>query len=118
MPKLDGVLETSIYVDDLQRSVLFYRTILGFEVIDSNERLCALSILDRQILLVFKKEASANLALGAHDGKGRLHLAFAVPFQELPAWEAWLLRHKVAIEHRRVWERGGPACIFEIRTNT
>ena len=85
MPQLDGVLETSLYVNDLERSVQFYRKIFGFEIIDAGERLYALGVPGRQILLLFKKGASANLALGAHDGDGELHLAFAVPKAELVA---------------------------------
>ena len=112
MPRFDGVLETSLYVDNLERSVQFYQSIFGFEVIDSGERLYALGVAGWQVLLLFKKGESANLALGAHDGAGKLHLAFAVPGAELAAWEAWLQQHDVAIEHRRVWERGGHSLYF------
>ena len=112
MPRMDGVLETSLYVNDPELSVRFYTTIFGFEVIDSGERLYALGILGRQVLLLFKKGASANLALGGHDGEGQLHLAFAVPALELDVWEAWLQRHGVAIEQRRAWERGGHSLYF------
>jgi catechol 2,3-dioxygenase-like lactoylglutathione lyase family enzyme len=112
MPQLDGLLETSLYVDDLELSAHFYQTILGFEVIDANERLYALAVPGSQILLLFKKGASANLAMGAHDGDGELHLAFAVPEAELVVWEAWLQEHAVIIEHRRAWERGGHSLYF------
>lgn len=112
MPRLDGVLETSLYVNDLELAAHFYTKIFGFEVIDVGERLCALSVPGRQILLLFKKGTSANLALGAHDGDGELHLAFAVPKNELDAWEAWLGQQGVAIEHRRDWERGGHSLYF------
>jgi catechol 2,3-dioxygenase-like lactoylglutathione lyase family enzyme len=112
MPQLDGVLETSLYVNDLERSVLFYKKILGFEVIDAGDRLYALAVTGRQILLLFKKGASVNLTLGAHDGDGELHLAFAVQNAELVDWEAWLEQQEVVIEYRRVWERGGRSLYF------
>ena len=112
MPQLDGVLETSLYVNDLERSVHFYQTIFGFEVIDAGERLYALAVTGRQILLLFKKGASADLTLGAHDGNGELHLAFAIPKAERVAWEVWLEQQGVVIEHRRVWERGGQSLYF------
>ncbi len=112
MPHLDGVLETSLYVTDLECSVQFYSKIFGFEIIDAGERLYALGVPGRQILLLFKKEASANLALGAHDGDGELHLAFAIPKAELVAWEVWLEQQGVVIEYRRVWERGGHSLYF------
>ncbi len=112
MPQLDGVLETSLYVNDLERSVLFYKKIFGFEVIDAGERLYALAVTGRQILLLFKKGASVNLTLGAHGGDGELHLAFAVQNAELVDWEAWLEQQGVVIEYRRVWERGGRSLYF------
>jgi catechol 2,3-dioxygenase-like lactoylglutathione lyase family enzyme len=113
VPRLDGVLETALYVADIARSAEFYRTLFGFEVIDTGERLWALSVADRQILLLCQKGASAELAAGSHDGGGRLHLAFAIPVGELPAWEAWFGQHGVVIEERRTWERGG--CSLYIR---
>lgn len=112
MPRLDGLLESALYVDDLERSAQFYQTIFGFEVIDSGDRLYAVGVADRQILLLCKKRASANLAVGAHDGDGRLHLAFAIPAGELHAWEGWLQQHGVAIEEKRTWERGGCSLYF------
>ena len=112
MPQLDGVLETSLYVNDLKCSVQFYRKIFGFEIVDAGERLYALAVPGQQILLLFKKGASANLALGAHDGDGELHLAFAIPKAELEAWEVWLEQQGVVIEQRRVWERGGHSLYF------
>lgn len=112
MLKLDGVLETALYVDNLECSVRFYQTIFGLEVIDSGERLCALSIAGRQVLLLFKKGASASLAWGAHDGDGQLHVAFAVPAAEFDAWEGWLQQHGVVIEEKRTWGRGGRSLYF------
>ncbi len=112
MPRLDGILETALYVDDLERSVAFYQTLFGFQVVSCGERLCALGVAGRQILLLCRKRASATLALGAHDGDGQLHLAFAVPGEALDAWEAWIEQRGVTIEERRTWERGGRSLYF------
>ena len=112
MPRVDGILETALYVDDLERSARFYQTIFGFEIIETDERLYALSVAGRQVLLLCKKRASADLPVGAHDGDGRLHLAFAVPAGELDAWEAWLQPHSVLLEDKRAWEGGGCSLYF------
>ena len=112
MPSVHGILETSVYVDDLERSLHFYQNIFAFELIDSGERLYALAVSGRQVLLLFKKGASANLSSGSHDGDGTLHLAFAVPSADLAPWEDWLEQQGVAIELRRVWERGGHSLYF------
>jgi len=112
MPPLDGVLETALYVDDPNRSAEFYRAVFGFEPIDAGDRLVALGVADRHVLLLFRKGASGQLPRIAHDGAGRLHLAFAVPAAALPAWEDWLPRQGIAIEERRTWPRGGVSLYF------
>lgn len=112
MPPLDGLLETALYVDDPERSAAFYRAVFGFEVIASGDRLHALAAGGRQGLLLFRKGASADLPRTAHDGSGRLHLAFAVPADAIDAWEAWLGEHGVAVAERRVWDRGGTSLYF------
>ena len=32
MPRVDGVLETALYVDDPERSTRFYQAVFGFEL--------------------------------------------------------------------------------------
>jgi len=112
MPEISGILETALYVDDIQRSTQFYQTVFGLQVIDSSPRLCAMDIAPRQVLLLFKKGGSAQLPLTATDGAGRLHLAFAIPSSELDAWEAWLKECGVAIEEKKTWQRGGRSLYF------
>lgn len=108
LAKLDGLLESSLYVEDLARSVRFYETVLGLELIASDaERLRAMGVAGRQVLLLFKKRASAD-----HDGDGRLHVAFAIPASELAAWEKRLAERGVAIETRTTWPRGGQSLYF------
>jgi catechol 2,3-dioxygenase-like lactoylglutathione lyase family enzyme len=111
-PRLDGLLETALYVDDPQRSASFYERVFGFQVIDAGERLIAMRIADRQVLLLFKKGASAALPLSPHDGSGRLHVALAVPAGEIDAWKEWLQEQAVTIVEERTWERGGRSLYF------
>jgi len=111
-PKLDGVLESSLYVDDLQRSVRFYEEVFGFPVIsDFGERGCAMHVGSRQVLLLFKKGASRTI-VSPHDGDGELHVAFAIPASELAAWELWLAEKGIAVEEKRSWELGGWSVYF------
>jgi catechol 2,3-dioxygenase-like lactoylglutathione lyase family enzyme len=113
MPKLDGILETSLYVDDLEKSMDFYTGVLGLDVVGSwDDRLSALRLADRQILLLCRKGASASMNPGGHDGDGRLHLALAVSKPELAAWEEWLEKCGVEIEERTSWELGGQSIYF------
>lgn len=113
MPRIDGVLETALYVDDLDRSRQFYERLFGFELIASEAgRLNALSVVGKQVLLLFKKKASATRHPGPHDGDGQLHVAFAIAASELAAWEARLAEFGIAIEEKKLWDRGGTSLYF------
>jgi hypothetical protein len=79
--------------------------VLVAESLDAGERLCALRIADRQVLLLCKKGGSAALTTGVHDGEGRLHLALAVPQADLVEWEARLTEHGIVIEERHTWDQ-------------
>jgi catechol 2,3-dioxygenase-like lactoylglutathione lyase family enzyme len=111
-PKTDGILESSLYVSDLPRSVRFYEETFGFCVIsDFGERGCAMHAGTRQVLLLFKKGAS-RATQTPHDGDGELHVAFAIPSAELAKWEAWLKTRGIAVEEKRTWELGGWSLYF------
>lgn len=111
-PQLDGLLETSLYVDDPERSARFYETVFGFTPMVRGDRLVALDMFGRQVLLLFRKGASATLPEVPHDGSGQSHLAFAIPPGELARWEEWLASNGVAVELKRDWERGGCSLYF------
>jgi catechol 2,3-dioxygenase-like lactoylglutathione lyase family enzyme len=73
-PKTDGILETSLYVSDVPRSVRFYEETFGFRVIiEFGARGCAMHAGPHQVLLLFKKGASRAMQ-SPHDGDGELHV--------------------------------------------
>jgi catechol 2,3-dioxygenase-like lactoylglutathione lyase family enzyme len=111
-PKSDGILESSLYVSDLLRSVRFYEETFGFRFIsDFGERGCAMQAGARQVLLLFKRGASRAIQ-SPHDGDGELHIAFAIPSAELANWESWLQARGIAVEEKRNWELGGWSLYF------
>jgi|SRR6185437_14166145 catechol 2,3-dioxygenase-like lactoylglutathione lyase family enzyme len=111
-PKTDGILESSLYVIDVPSSIRFYQETFGFSVItEFGERGCAMQAGAHQVLLLFKKGASRTIS-SPHDGDGELHLAFAIPANELFSWESWLQKKGIAVEEKRRWERGGWSLYF------
>lgn len=111
-PATTGILESSLYVDDVRTSAAFYEKIFGFRVIsDFGLRGCALQAGDRQVLLLFKKGASLAMET-PHDGSGELHLAFAIQPADLEGWEHWLAANGIAVEEKRTWDRGGTSLYF------
>ncbi|HEX2663841.1 MAG TPA: VOC family protein [Candidatus Acidoferrum sp.] len=118
MPSLSSVLETSLYVDDLDRASRFYEETFGLTRIEGDQRFRAYSVGGRSVLLLFKRGASNRVTqlpegtLGPHDGSGPLHLAFSISAEDLPAWEQLLVERGIAVETRIRWPRGGTSIYF------
>lgn len=118
MPSVTGLLESCLYVDDLERAARFYREVFGFGQMAADERFCALSVADRQVLLLFVRGASTRPMpasgglIPPHDGSGPLHVGFSIAGADLPEWERWLATNKIAIESRITWPRGGMSLYF------
>jgi len=117
-PRLTGVLETSLYVDDPERSKQFYQRVFDFQPMEGDHRLWAMSVEGKAVLLLIRKggdaqphHSSGGLIPGT-DGQGTLHLTFSIPAAELDAWEKWLAAQGVAIESKVRWERGGQSLYF------
>lgn len=113
-----GVLETAINVADLSTAIEFYQRLFGFEILEQDERPCALNVGGRSILLLFKKGVSRTSTVTPggtiphHDGDCPTHFAFSVPAHDLPGWENRLTCEGVAIESRVSWPRGGRSVYF------
>jgi catechol 2,3-dioxygenase-like lactoylglutathione lyase family enzyme len=118
LPKLDRVIETSLYVDDLERAARFYEDVLGLSVLTADSRFRAYDVGGRSVLLIFRRGATLETVrmpggtIPPHDGHGPLHIAFAIAAGELPDWEKRLREHGVAIEGRTKWTRGGESIYF------
>jgi catechol 2,3-dioxygenase-like lactoylglutathione lyase family enzyme len=112
MPELRGVLETALYVDDLDRADRFYRDVLGIAPLFADDRMRAFAAGDRSVLLLFQRGASLEPVkmrggtIPPHDGNGPLHVAFAIDTAELSAWEERLGTANIVIEGQTIWPRG------------
>ena len=112
-PAIEGLLETSLYARDPQRTAAFYRDLFGLRALVDSPRLVALEIAERSVLLVFQAGATerdvvdARGAIPGHDGSGRLHLALSIKAQDLDAWRRRLADRGVEIVGEYRWPRGG-----------
>ena len=117
MARLDHVLETSLYFDDLDAAQRFYEQVLELVPIFNDQRLHAYAI-GNTVLLLFKRGSSRDTihlpggTIPPHDGTGALHVAFAIAKVELDEWERRLADHHVAIEARTHWPRGSVSIYF------
>jgi catechol 2,3-dioxygenase-like lactoylglutathione lyase family enzyme len=126
IPRLTGVVETSLYVGDLDASETFYRDTFGFEPFLRDDRMRALGVAPGQVLLLFRRGGSAQPSptppsvvgsgfIPSHDARGRQHLCFSVPSSALEDWAAHLARSGIAIESRLTWPNGGASLYFRDR---
>jgi catechol 2,3-dioxygenase-like lactoylglutathione lyase family enzyme len=113
-PPVNGILETSLYVQSPARSADFYERVFGFQIIDfdglqvdDSTRLCVLRAGDRSVLLLFKRGATPDT-----DASGPIHIAFGIARSDLQAWEQWLAEQSIPIESRKTWKYGGQALYF------
>ena len=103
-PATAGILETALYVADLDRSLEFYQRVFGFpSIVRQEDRLHALRVADHQILLLFRRgccQEALDLPNGripAHDGHGTLHFAFAIEKDQVQRWRDWLMELNIPI---------------------
>jgi catechol 2,3-dioxygenase-like lactoylglutathione lyase family enzyme len=112
------ILETALYVDDLDAVAAFYRDVLGLRVLDAGPRLISIDAGQSTVLLLFRRGATVNGVetgsgwIPTHDGDGPVHLAFAIPGETVVEWERHLQERGVAIESRIRWDRGGQSIYF------
>jgi catechol 2,3-dioxygenase-like lactoylglutathione lyase family enzyme len=113
-PKIRGVIETAIYVDDLQATEQFYGTILGLAVIGNEPgRHVFFQAGDTSVLLAFVAETTAQGdRLPAHGAAGPGHFALGIDVEVYDAWRDLLRSRGVAIEKEVEWPRGGKSLYF------
>jgi catechol 2,3-dioxygenase-like lactoylglutathione lyase family enzyme len=118
MPTIGRVLETSLYVDQLDRSIHFYESLFGFEKLVFDDRFCAFNVAGQQVLLLFRKGGTREPIqlpggiLPPHDGEGTTHLAFSIAAEDERDWTERLGAVGVPVESRVEWPRGGFSLYF------
>ncbi len=117
-PRVDRILETGLYVADLDSAQSFYERVFSFPVLFRDARLCALDVPGRQVLLLFKAGSTLRPSetpfgvIPAHGAQGALHLCFAIGQDAVTRWQEHLESLGIAIESRLVWPRGGTSLYF------
>jgi catechol 2,3-dioxygenase-like lactoylglutathione lyase family enzyme len=112
--KLNGVLETCLYVDDLAAAEQFYGSVLGLPVVGRQVGRHVFFRCGDQMLLIFDPRGvgRADSETPGHGAHGMSHIAFRVNLEDLDAWRRHLTNHHVAIEKVVDWPQGGQSVYF------
>jgi catechol 2,3-dioxygenase-like lactoylglutathione lyase family enzyme len=113
MRPIDRILETILYVDDLDAAERFYGSVLGLELDSKKAGLFVFFNCGEGMLLLFEPSAaSTGRNVPAHGAHGPGHACFAVAEDDLDGWKTRLQAAGVAIEHEMDWPRGGRSFYF------
>jgi catechol 2,3-dioxygenase-like lactoylglutathione lyase family enzyme len=116
---LSGVLETALYVDNLDAADGFYTRILGLPKIFSVPGRQLVFRCDTSVLLIFDPKQTQEQqmvinggAIPLHGSRGAGHMAFRVPKEQLDSWRDRLRAHGVPIESEVSWPNGAHSIYF------
>lgn len=111
---ITGVLETCLYVGDLDAAERFYVGLLGLELVAREPGRHVFMRCGAGMLLVFDPARTSTapgdvggVPVPAHGVHGAGHVCFRIDEDQLPAWRERLERAGAAIEAEIAWPRGG-----------
>ncbi len=106
-PRVLQVLETCLYVGDIERAQRFYEEILGLTCVGKEAKRHIFFRVGPGVLLLFRAEATlVTTTVPPHGAAGPGHVCLRIPSGSYDPWKRRLLAHGLAIEQEAVWPRG------------
>ena len=112
--KIDRILETCLYVDDLAAAEKFYQRILNVEPFSRVKHRHVFFRFGESMLLLFNPIETAK-AVGnvpTHGAHGPGHVAFAITRDQIELCRRLLQENGIAIEAEITWPSGGQSIYF------
>ncbi len=113
-PAPSAVLESALYVTDLDAAEAFYRDVIGLEWISRMPARHAFFRCGTGVVLLFNAEATrvalekdSRLPVPPHGMTGQGHLCFSATAAEIDAWKKRMAEKGVPIEADFEWPQGG-----------
>src|SRR5690606_17446083 len=114
-----GILETALYVDDLDKAVEFYGGVLGLQLLGRLENRHAFVRCGDGVLLLFNPAETekpfavdARLPVPPHGARGPGHMCFRGTAEDLVKMKAHLEAKGVEVEAELEWPNGGRSIYF------
>jgi catechol 2,3-dioxygenase-like lactoylglutathione lyase family enzyme len=116
--RVEGILETALYVSDPGATAAFYRRLFGFGTLLESDRLVALDVAGKNVLLLFRRGSTGEPfdtgggVIPAHAGAPPTHFAFSITAEDVEPWKERLETEGVKIESVVNWPRGAKSIYF------
>ena len=117
--KVNAILETCLYAENLSEIEKFYTDILGLEPYSKREGRSVFFRCGEAMLLFFNPTNTSqipvtldNQKIPLHGTKGEGHVCFKIQKSEIPAWRNWLNAKGVEIESEVTWGNGALSIYF------
>jgi catechol-2,3-dioxygenase len=113
-----ALIETVLYVDDLEAAAEFYASLLKLPIVHSDTRMRVLEVTDQNFLLLFKIGGTREPVevpggtIPPHDGVSGMHVAFSVDKGDAENWAHRLQDNNIAIESKVKWPSGDISLYF------
>ena len=117
--KIHGILETSLYTDDLAEAEHFYRLIPGLEFISKEEGRHIFFRCGKSMLLIFNPKTtsepyrnSSENRIPQHGCSGQGHVAFSIKPDTEKKWKTFFRENNIEIESEVTWPNGSVSLYF------
>lgn len=111
--RIERVLETCLYVEDIEAARSFYEGVLHLKPIFSETRMSVYDLAAACVLILFQTGGTLEPVetpggtIPPHDARGSIHVAFAVPEGSLDGWRSRFAEFGVDVESEVTWRQGG-----------
>jgi catechol 2,3-dioxygenase-like lactoylglutathione lyase family enzyme len=106
-PRITGILETVLYVADLERAERFYRDVMALTQIGKEPDRHVFFRVGTGVLLIFHAARTRRSEhLPPHGADGEIHVCFTVDPTEYEAWKRRIQDHRIPIQKEITWPVG------------
>jgi len=106
-PRITGILETVLYVADIDRAERFYRDVMALRPIGKEPERHAFFRVGSGVLLLFRAERTRRSAsVPPHGAEGEIHVCFTTAGDEYETWKARIRQYRILIEKEAEWPGG------------
>ena len=104
--KINKIIETVLYCDDVQEMLNFYQKFFGFEIMQKSLPRGVFLKCGESILAIFNRSMTrdGNQIAPSHSATGIQHMAFEIPDGEYEEWKNILIQKGLNIVQEITWE--------------